>query len=210
SDRELVVFPSPNLTTLENLEISLNDESQRWCKKHDRWTLQNVKNKPSTFFERQVANNVRKKEGQSLISYIGEVNQLADTLAAVGQTLHDKEVIRVILDHRLSLADCTLVMSIISGNDDITLNDLYADLVRLSQSGETSGNLTTHTNNHETHWSGYRSKSDVSLMSLVSDIDLTEADLDSHNESDGDGMCQSENELQDLSSPPYSPTVLHH
>ncbi|CAO2046445.1 unnamed protein product [Urochloa humidicola] len=201
TDREIVVFRSPNLTTLENLEISLNDESQRWCKKHDRWTLQNVKNKPSTFFERQVANNVRKKEGQSLISYIVEVNQLADTLAACGQTLRDKEVIRVILDHRLiSSADCTLITSIISGNNDITLKDLYAVLVRLSQSGETSGNLTTHANNHETH-SGYRSESDVSLMSLVSDIELTEADLDSHNGSDGDGMYQSENELQDLPSP---------
>jgi len=45
SDQGLAVFPSPNLTALENLEISLNDESQRWCKKHDRWTLQQVKNK---------------------------------------------------------------------------------------------------------------------------------------------------------------------
>ncbi|CAN6252188.1 unnamed protein product [Urochloa humidicola] len=176
SDRELVVFPSPNLTTLENLEISLNDESQRWCKKHDRWTLQNVKNKPSTFFERQVA-NVRKKEGQSLVSYIGAVNQLADTLVAAGQTLRDKEVIRVILEHRLGSADCTLISSIISWNDDITLNDLYAHLVRLSQFGETLGN---------------RSRSDVRSMSQVSDIELTEADLDSHNGSDG--MYQSEND----------------
>ncbi|RCV07138.1 hypothetical protein SETIT_1G220200v2 [Setaria italica] len=69
SDRELVVFPSPNLTALDNLEISLNDELQRWCKKHDRWTLYNAKNKPSTFFERSVA-NIRKKDNQSLISYI--------------------------------------------------------------------------------------------------------------------------------------------
>ncbi|RLN08606.1 hypothetical protein C2845_PM11G10130 [Panicum miliaceum] len=45
SDQRLAVFPSTDLTALENLEISLNDESQRWCKKHDRWTLQNVKNK---------------------------------------------------------------------------------------------------------------------------------------------------------------------
>ncbi|CAL5057324.1 unnamed protein product [Urochloa decumbens] len=197
SDQELVVFPLTNLTTLENLEISLNDESQRWCKKHNRWTLQNVKNKPSTFFERQVA-NVRKKEGQSLISYIGAVNQLAHTLDGVGQTLRDKEIIRVILDHRLSSADCTLLTSIINGDDDITLNDLYADLVTLSQPGETSGNLTTRADNHETHllWSGYRR---VRSMSQVSDIELTEADLDSHNGSENE-----DNRTCHLH--PYSPT----
>ncbi|XP_025812421.1 putative disease resistance protein RGA4 isoform X1 [Panicum hallii] len=123
SDQGLAVFPSPDLTALENLEISLNDESQKWCKMHGRWTLQNVKNKPTTFFERQIA-NIRKKKDQSLISYIHAVKQLADTLTAVGQTLRDEEIIRLILDHRLGLEDRTLIMRITGPNDDITLNDL--------------------------------------------------------------------------------------
>ncbi|KAF8652930.1 hypothetical protein HU200_062359 [Digitaria exilis] len=211
SDWVHAVFPLPNLTALENLEISLNDESQRWCKKHDRWTLENVKNKPTTFFERQVA-NMRKKEGQSLISYIGAVKQLADTLAAVGQTLHDKDVIRFILDHRLGLADLNLITLITNGKDDIILNDLYDRLVRhekrfaRSQFGETSANFTTGTNSHEMadiSWSEYSNDDDVGSLSLVSDELLT--DLDSYNGSDG--MYQSENELQDL---PSRAAGLHH
>ena len=43
-DREVVIFPLPQLTALENLEISFNNELQTWCKTHDRWTLQNAKN----------------------------------------------------------------------------------------------------------------------------------------------------------------------
>jgi hypothetical protein len=44
-DREDVIFLLPQLTALENLEISFNNEWQTWCKTHDRWTLQNAKNK---------------------------------------------------------------------------------------------------------------------------------------------------------------------
>ncbi|CAN6279082.1 unnamed protein product [Urochloa humidicola] len=124
-DRRPVIFPS----ALENLEISLNDEWQRWCKKHDRWTLENLKNKPSTFFERQVA-NIRRKKGQPFIKYIHEVRQLADAIAAAGQTLHDKEVVRFILDHRhVDSANRDLIRSITKLNDSITLDYLYADLV---------------------------------------------------------------------------------
>lgn len=42
-------FPLPQLTTLENLEISFNEEWQTWCKKSDRWTLQIIKNKVTSF-----------------------------------------------------------------------------------------------------------------------------------------------------------------
>lgn len=155
---------------------------------------------------------MRKKEGQSLISYIGAVKQLADTLAAVGQTLHDKDVIRFILDHRLGLADLNLITLITNGKDDIILNDLYDRLVRhekrfaRSQFGETSANFTTGTNSHEMadiSWSEYSNDDDVGSLSLVSDELLT--DLDSYNGSDG--MYQSENELQDLPSPAAG---LHH
>ncbi|KAG2659554.1 hypothetical protein PVAP13_1KG364505 [Panicum virgatum] len=156
-DRRLAVFPSPNLTALENLEISLNDESQRWCKKHDRWTLQNVKNKPTTFFERQVA-NIQKKVGQSLISYIHAIKQLAERLAVIGlgQTLRDEEIIRLILDHRLGSEDRTLVMSITSCTDDITLNYLYAHLRRvngfsLSDTSQVSDTLNSPTSDNESY-----------------------------------------------------------
>lgn len=71
------------------------------------------------------------RKTEDLISYIGAVKQLADTLAAVGQTLHHKEVIRFILNHRLSLADLNLIALITNGKDDITLNDLYDRLVRV-------------------------------------------------------------------------------
>jgi hypothetical protein len=43
-DRGVVMFPLPQLTALENLEICYNNELQTWCKSHDRWTLQNAKN----------------------------------------------------------------------------------------------------------------------------------------------------------------------
>jgi hypothetical protein len=43
-DRGVVMFPLPQLTALENLEICYNNELQIWCKSHDRWTLQNAKN----------------------------------------------------------------------------------------------------------------------------------------------------------------------
>jgi len=127
SDQGLAVFPLRNLTALENLEISLNDESQRWCKKHDRWTLQNVKNKPTTFFEWQVG-IIQKEEGQSLISYIRVVKQLADTLTAAGQTLRDEQVARRILDN-IGSEERSSIIRFSGKNYDITLKDLYNYLV---------------------------------------------------------------------------------
>ncbi|CAN6252189.1 unnamed protein product [Urochloa humidicola] len=124
------VFPLPKLTALENLEIGLNDEWQRWCKKHGRWTLENVKNKP-TFFERQVA-NIWWKEGQSFSKYIHEIKQLADAIAAVGQTLRDYVVIKFIVnDLDINSVEHDLIMSIITKwNGKITLKDLHAEIVR--------------------------------------------------------------------------------
>ncbi|OEL24569.1 hypothetical protein BAE44_0014411 [Dichanthelium oligosanthes] len=60
-----------------------------------------------------------------------DIKQLADTLAAVGQTLlRDKEVVRFIIHNQsLSLADRNRITSITTGNDDITLYDLFAHLV---------------------------------------------------------------------------------
>lgn len=71
-----------------------------------------------------------KKKGQCLVRYIRAVERLADTFAAVGQTLRAKEIIGFILDHRFGWAeaDRTLVTLITNGKEDITINDLYTRL----------------------------------------------------------------------------------
>ncbi|WVZ74739.1 hypothetical protein U9M48_022888 [Paspalum notatum var. saurae] len=96
-EQEPVVFPFPQLRALENLEIDVFSLWQILCKKHGRWTWQNVKSKEtSTVFERELA-CIKKEEGQSLISYIHMVKQLADALTASGLTLCGKKIIRNML-----------------------------------------------------------------------------------------------------------------
>ncbi|CAD6269475.1 unnamed protein product [Miscanthus lutarioriparius] len=150
-DREVVIFPLPQLTALENLEISFNNELQTWCKTHDRWTLQNAKNEWATFFERHLVRIEQKKE-QPLSRYILRLKQQAEALSAVGQTLRDNEIIRCILQcssNNISFDDKKAIMDILYPNmeyrkidlDDyvfvgslppingLTLNGLYARLV---------------------------------------------------------------------------------
>ena len=77
-------------------------------------------------------------------------------VVGLGQTLRDEEIIRLILDHRLGSEDRTLVMSITSCTDDITLNYLYAHLRRvngfsLSDTSQVSDTLNSPTSDNESY-----------------------------------------------------------
>ncbi|CAO2039498.1 unnamed protein product [Urochloa humidicola] len=146
SDQDYMVFLDflLKLSTFENLEISGGtSKSQKWCKKHDRWTLHS---EPVNIFQARF-------EYRTLSScYIHEVERLADAIAAVGRPLRDKEIIDIIRYNLHRFNDRQLLMSITEGKDDITLSDLYAHLVELekrlanispSQVLETSSTFTT-------------------------------------------------------------------
>lgn len=142
-DRGVVMFPLPQLTALENLEICYNNELQTWCKSHDRWTLQNAKNESATFFERHLVMIQQKEEERPLSRYILRVKQQAEALRAVGQTLRDNNVIRCII-HQIeggitNYEDRQALERILSVYYDynwevtringVTLNDLYVRVV---------------------------------------------------------------------------------
>ena len=77
-------------------------------------------------------------------------------VVGLGQTPRDEEIIRLILDHRLGSEDRTLIMSITSCTDDITLNYLYAHLRRvngfsLSDTSQVSDTLNSPTSDNESY-----------------------------------------------------------
>ncbi|CAN6244994.1 unnamed protein product [Urochloa humidicola] len=136
------------LSTFENLEINGGASKwQKWCKKHDRWTLHS---EPMNMFHELIF-NIKAKYRTPNSCYIHGVKQLADAFAAVGQPLRDKEVIRII-SYKLDPDDRQFLMSITEGKDDITLSDIYAHFVErerrlrelaLYEVAETSSTFTT-------------------------------------------------------------------
>ncbi|KAK1601132.1 hypothetical protein QYE76_007893 [Lolium multiflorum] len=76
-----------------------------------------------------------KKKGTPAVDYFRQMKHLADTLAAIGQPLHEEETISYILAGLGPDYDA-LVTSLTTRNDDITLDEIYSHLLAFEQHHE--------------------------------------------------------------------------
>lgn len=72
--------------------------------------------------------NVRKKEDESIGDYFNKVKCLTDTLVSISKPLLDEEVISYVLVG-LDIEYDSLVTSITTRPDELSLNELYAHMV---------------------------------------------------------------------------------
>lgn len=91
-----------------------------------------------------------KRRDVSMSSYFNNTKRIADTMAAIGSPLGDDEIVSYVL---ASLGDdydnFTTSMSVLAGNDDFTLSDLYGHMTAYeARTGDRSNNQFQHSANN--------------------------------------------------------------
>jgi hypothetical protein len=97
-----------------------------------------------------------KKKGTPAANYFRHMKSLADTLAAIGKPLHEKETISYILAG-LGLNYDPLVTSLTTCNNDITLDEVYSHLLAFEHCHEQhDAKIMLRTGGHAANFTGHQ------------------------------------------------------